>query len=126
MALKPTDIYLIAYNALCCAGWAQVLMQSLDFLYKSYQMEEFVVGLEAVLFSGIADYLIVVQLAAILEIVHAAVGLVRSPVFVTAMQVSSRVVVLFPAIFSSTGGSKLERAIIVGELSTEDNFLTYF
>ena len=106
MALKPTDYYLIVYNALCCAGWAQVLLRSLDFLYKSYQMEDLKTGLEAVLFSGIADYLIVVQLAALLEIVHAAAGLVRSPVFVTTMQVMSRVVVLFPAVFSSTGGSK--------------------
>lgn len=34
------------------------------------------------------------QSAALLEIVHAGLGLVRSPVFVTAMQVGSRIVAL--------------------------------
>ena len=106
MALKASDMYLIAYNALCCAGWAQVLVQALNFLYTSYQQDELMMGLESVFFSGLADYLIIVQLAAILEIVHAAVGLVRSPVMVTTMQVMSRVVVLFPAVFSPTGASK--------------------
>ncbi|CAB9497952.1 3-hydroxyacyl-CoA dehydratase 2 [Seminavis robusta] len=101
MGLKPTDIYLIAYNALCCAGWAQVLIGALEYLYFSYQDDNFKLGLETVFFSGKLDYLIIVQLAAVLEIVHAAVGLVRSPVMVTTMQVMSRVVVLFPAVFSN-------------------------
>jgi len=101
MALKGTDYYLVAYNAFCCAGWAQVLALALDYLYKSYQNDELKIGLESVFFSGLADYLILVQLAALLEIVHAATGLVRSPVMVTTMQVMSRVVVLFPAVFSS-------------------------
>ena len=38
--------------------------------------------------------LTIVQCAAILEIVHAAVRLVRSPLFVTTMQVGSRIVAL--------------------------------
>jgi len=101
--MKPADYYLVLYNALCAAGWAQVLAQSVNYLSISYQTEELKLGLESVLFSGIADYLIVVQLAALLEIVHSAVGLVRSPVFVTTLQVMSRVVVLFPAILSSGG-----------------------
>ena len=109
MALAPSDLYLIAYNGLCCAGWAQVLIQALNFLYTSYQMDELMIGLESVFFSGLADYLIIVQLAALLEIAHAAVGLVRSPVMVTTMQVMSRVVVLFPAVYSSTGASEFQK-----------------
>jgi Protein tyrosine phosphatase-like protein, PTPLA len=106
-SLKESDYYLIAYNALCLAGWAQVLLGSLRFLYQSYFiMEDIWSGLEAVFFSGPVDFLIVVQLLALMEIGHAAVGLVRSPVLVTTMQVMSRVVVLFPCIFSTTGASK--------------------
>jgi hypothetical protein len=43
---------------------------------------------------SLATVLTVVQTAAILEIVHAALGIVRSPVFVTTMQVGSRIVAL--------------------------------
>lgn len=43
---------------------------------------------------SLAFVLTIVQSAAILEIVHAALGLVRSPVFVTTMQVGSRIVAL--------------------------------
>lgn len=106
MGLKPTDMYLIAYNAVCCAGWAQVWLMAVDFLFKAAQSGELKTGLESVFFCGLADYLIISQLAALLEIVHAAAGLVRSPVLVTTMQVMSRVVVLFAAVFSSTGASK--------------------
>lgn len=44
---------------------------------------------------GLAKILTIVQSAALLEIVHAAIGFVRSPVFVTAMQVGSRIAALF-------------------------------
>lgn len=113
MGLKPTDMYLIAYNGLCCAGWAQVLIQALNFLFQSFQKDELMIGLESVFFSGLADYLIIVQLAALLEIVHAATGLVRSPVMVTTMQVMSRVVVLFPAVFSSTASTQYGAGLMI-------------
>ena len=83
---------------------------AVNFLLYSYQAEDLKSGLESVFFCGLADYLIVSQLAALLEIVHAAVGIVRSPVMVTTMQVMSRVVVLFAAVFSSTGASKYKSA----------------
>ena len=43
---------------------------------------------------SLAYVLTIVQSAAIMEIVHAVLGLVRSPVFVTMMQVGSRIVAL--------------------------------
>jgi len=49
---------------------------------------------------GLAHTLVIVQLAAVLEIVHAAVGIVRSPVFVTSVQVGSRLAALFFVTFS--------------------------
>jgi len=44
---------------------------------------------------GLSDTLTIVQSAALLEIVHAVMGLVRSPVKVTTMQVMSRIIALF-------------------------------
>lgn len=44
--------------------------------------------------------LIIVQSAALMEIAHSAVGLVRSPVIVTAMQVMSRIIALFAVVYS--------------------------
>ncbi len=43
---------------------------------------------------GLATYLTYSQTAALLEIAHAGLGLVRSPLLVTAMQVGSRIVAL--------------------------------
>ena len=106
MGFKASEIYLLAYNALCCAGWAQVWVGTVNFLTHSYQMGEFKVGLEAVFLSGIADFLFISQVAALLEIFHAAIGIVRSPVMVTTMQVMSRIVVLFALTFSNDGSSK--------------------
>jgi hypothetical protein len=82
--------YLILYNLACCAGWAAVLLlskqaESLGAVYSA---------------PGVASMLAFVQSAAILEIVHAALGLVRSPVFVTTLQVGSRIAALF-AIYNS-------------------------
>jgi very-long-chain (3R)-3-hydroxyacyl-CoA dehydratase len=47
-----------------------------------------------------------VQTAALLEIVHAAMGIVRSPVIVTAMQVSSRIFALVAVLYAPTSQSK--------------------
>lgn len=49
---------------------------------------------------GLAMTLFYAQSAALLEIVHAALGLVRSPVLVTAMQVGSRLVALAAVVLS--------------------------
>ena len=116
-SLGPKDIYLILYNALCCLGWAYVLALGIPSLVISVSnsdtscLQSF---LESLKNAGrglylatpatagwsdesspsLATVLTIVQSAALLEIVHAAVGLVRSPVFVTAMQVGSRIVAL--------------------------------
>lgn len=44
---------------------------------------------------SLASTLTIVQSAALLEIVHAAIGFVRSPVFITTLQVGSRIAALF-------------------------------
>jgi hypothetical protein len=92
--VQPKDMYLIAYNSFCCAGWAVVLQTAVASLVSSDEAN-LADSLSNVYFAnGLATMLWYSQLAALLEIVHAAVGLVRSPVVVTAMQVMSRIVAL--------------------------------
>ena len=116
-SLGPKDVYLILYNALCCLGWAYVLALGIPSLIISVSnsdtccLQSFLESLKnagrELYFAtpatagwsdesspSLATVLTIVQSAALLEIVHAAVGLVRSPVFVTAMQVGSRIVAL--------------------------------
>jgi len=115
-SLGVKDLYLIAYNALCCIGWAYVLVIGLPTLFKSVSFststgESLVNALKIAgseLYSAtpatagwsdesspsLAFVLTIVQSAAVMEIVHAVLGLVRSPVFVTMMQVGSRIVAL--------------------------------
>ena len=115
-SLGPKDLYLILYNSLCCLGWAYVLVLGIP-TFVSTVASSLSSGLsivEALQTAGSSVYastpatagwsdesspslavvLLYVQSAAILEIIHAAVGLVRSPVFVTTLQVGSRIVAL--------------------------------
>eukprot|EP00550_Attheya_septentrionalis_P012864 CAMPEP_0198301456 /NCGR_PEP_ID=MMETSP1449-20131203/51650_1 /TAXON_ID=420275 /ORGANISM="Attheya septentrionalis, Strain CCMP2084" /LENGTH=752 /DNA_ID=CAMNT_0044003539 /DNA_START=26 /DNA_END=2284 /DNA_ORIENTATION=+ len=92
MGLK--DAYLIAYNAACCGGWAYVLSLALPSVIGSASSPlEALSQVYAV--PNLALVLNIVQSAALMEIVHAAVGLVRSPLVVTAMQVASRIAAIF-------------------------------
>lgn len=88
------DLYLILYNSACCVGWAGVLGLSLFSLVTSEKA-----GIKNKLadihgFQEVSLLLTISQSAALLEIVHALLGLVRSPVMVTFMQVMSRIVAL--------------------------------
>jgi hypothetical protein len=53
-------------------------------------------------YSDCALWLQVSQTAALMEIVHAAIGFVRSPVMITAMQVMSRIVALVAVVYAPT------------------------
>ena len=115
-SLGPKEMYLVAYNALCCLGWAYVLALGVPSLYASFAAARaggaaFLAALQtagAALYRAtpatagwsdeaspsLASALNLVQGAAALEVVHAAAGLVRSPVLVTMLQVGSRLVAL--------------------------------
>jgi very-long-chain (3R)-3-hydroxyacyl-CoA dehydratase len=84
MSLAKT--YLLAYNAVLIVGWAYVLALTAQTSLAS--------GPRAV-YAAIETPLLYAQTAAVLEIVHAALGIARSPVLVTAMQVSSRLMVVW-------------------------------
>jgi very-long-chain (3R)-3-hydroxyacyl-CoA dehydratase len=97
VALSPKYMYLIAYNAICCVGWAVVFAGSLKTLFLTDDLEitmESLVERLSNVYGPVADVLAYVQTAALLEILHAGIGWVRSPVLVTAMQVSSRIFAL--------------------------------
>ncbi|MGK3733578.1 MAG: hypothetical protein ACI8RD_001832 [Bacillariaceae sp.] len=119
--MSPKDMYLIVYNMSCCAGWSMILISALQSLANgipqdgvfeslanvygaSYTMPMQVLSSSTI---ALADLLFITQSAALLEIVHAAVGLVRSPVLVTAMQVFSRIVALVAVTYSPQAKSKL-------------------
>lgn len=93
--MGPKDIYLILYNVLACTGWSIVFLLSLQTLAEGVFKDGLFQALANVYATkGLATFLTYSQSAALLEIVHAGLGLVRSPVIVTAMQVSSRIVAL--------------------------------
>lgn len=70
--------YLSLYNAASMAGWAYVLALSAQHFQAGGKPEG--------LYGAIEEPLKIVQTTAILEIAHAALGLVRSPVATTAIQ----------------------------------------
>ena len=92
------DLYLVAYNLACASGWAAIVYVALPIVINALVTDPSSVGdaLSSVYAAeDLSTVLLYVQSAALLEIVHAAVGLVRSPVFVTTLQVGSRIAALF-------------------------------
>jgi very-long-chain (3R)-3-hydroxyacyl-CoA dehydratase len=123
------DAYLIAYNLACCLGWATVWILGVLSLYDSVVVQG-LTWLEAAtrVYDAVAFWLQVSQSAAIMEIVHAAVGLVRSPVSVTFLQVMSRIVALVAIVYApeAQGTDTLSRAPYSLGLSTHLAFARYF
>ena len=93
MGISGKDGYLVAYNVACCAGWAMVLSLAIQTLINegiSFQSLASIYDAPS-----LAKTLTYVQTAALLEIVHAVIGFVRSPVVITTLQVGSRIAALF-------------------------------
>lgn len=125
MELK--DIYLILYNAVCCAGWALVWKNAVLSLVNNLTggtttflkddedgtnaiVESPAMPLPEALANVYAEcdpnLLFVTQMLAILEIAHSMLRLVRSPFMATAMQVMSRVVAVLAVFYSQDAQSK--------------------
>jgi len=102
-SLGPKEIYLIFYNAACCVGWAYVLAMAVQALVKGIPEDGVSEALAGIFgLKDMENILTLVQSAALMEIIHAAIGLVRSPVVVTAMQVSSRIFALVAVKYAPT------------------------
>ncbi|CAI5745882.1 unnamed protein product [Peronospora destructor] len=84
------NLYLLTFNCASCAGWAYVLYQTLITVLKSYESGQEWDQIAKNTWNVVSLPLKVVQTMAIMEIVHAAMGFVRSPLGSTFMQVSSR------------------------------------
>ena len=84
--------YLLAYNASLIAGWSYVLVLA---------GAAFAEGGAGAVYAAVEIPLLAAQTAACLEVVHAILGIARSPVLVTAMQVSSRLMVVWGVLFIS-------------------------
>lgn len=88
MGFGPKEAYLTLYNFACALGWAYVL-----YLGTTVLLADGIPCCHHEVYAGLAqvynnppylkETLIIVQCAALLEIVHSAIGLVRSPVVVT-------------------------------------------
>lgn len=78
--------YLFSYNALQFLGWSYLLYQVL-FHYASGKDS-------ASLWEAVKVIVLIFQNAAVLEVLHVMLGLVKSNVVITAMQVASRVMVV--------------------------------
>uniref|UniRef100_A0A0N5BK88 Very-long-chain (3R)-3-hydroxyacyl-CoA dehydratase n=1 Tax=Strongyloides papillosus TaxID=174720 RepID=A0A0N5BK88_STREA len=90
--MKPFEVYLFLYNGIQVLGWGSILLKSINWLGTSGTYED--------LYKENVFALQVFQTAAILEIIHCAIGFVRSPVGTTLMQVYSRVFVVWGILYA--------------------------
>lgn len=89
--LTPSIIYLILYNLVQAIGWTAITVKMIAHL----TLRETYVGL----YDEIRFLLNIFQTLAVLEILHAAVGLVRSNPVLTGFQVMSRVYLVWGIVY---------------------------
>jgi len=87
-------IYLLFYNGLQAVGWLWTLLS----LMQCYSATRF--HANTTCFPNMKVPLMLFQTLGLLEIFHAASGLVRSPVLTTAMQLFSRVMIIWAVLWS--------------------------
>lgn len=107
VTMGPKDIYLVAYNTACCLGWALVWKLAVESLVGSLTDQLPLKEALSSVYASTANALWYSQTAALLEIAHSMVGLVRSPVMVTVMQVMSRIVALIAIVYAPSAQSTL-------------------
>ena len=102
------DIYLILYNNAGSTSWAMVWCMAVHFVLTHVWQQDNNNDIRSALASMyhhansdiFSSVLIWSQGMAVLEIAHAGLGLVKSPVFVTTLQVMSRLVALMALYYS--------------------------
>jgi len=94
MALSKA--YLLAYNISQFCGWAYLMYRLLPYLSLQAKATKLIPAQNpASLYEELGDHLKLVQTAALLEVVHAILGLVRSNPMVVATQIASRLMVVW-------------------------------
>ncbi|KAK1138604.1 hypothetical protein N8T08_002166 [Aspergillus melleus] len=119
-----TRLYLVLYNALSFTLWATCTVRGLYLLVTtvilpatspdtSTNSETIVNTALPAIFNDIYSPLLLgTQSLATLEILHSLLGLVRAPIFTTAMQVASRLLVVWGVMYLFGGGNGGEGAIV--------------
>ena len=80
--------YLLAYNISQCCGWSLLMYRLLPYFLLQAKNTHFIPASNPTsLYVELGDFVKLIQTAAILEIFHAIIGLVRSNPMVTAIQV---------------------------------------
>ncbi|KNE63743.1 hypothetical protein AMAG_08829 [Allomyces macrogynus ATCC 38327] len=92
--------YLLAYNGISFAGWAWILTRTIQTLVAGVPPS----GLYAVVGHDLRH----VQTLAAFEIVHALLGLVKSPLFTTTTQVFSRLLIVWVTLHTYTAAAVQE------------------
>ncbi|KAJ8960773.1 hypothetical protein NQ318_020067 [Aromia moschata] len=87
--------YLIAYNAVLAVGWTYLLYQLITYYLTTSDKS---------LYETVKCSLFIFQNAAVMEVIHAATGMVKSNPVLTAFQVASRVIVVCGILFATTAG----------------------
>ena len=82
--------YLILYNLAQTLGWTYIMATGVRAYCEAPEK----------LYSAVQSPLQIFQTLAVMEVVHALVGFVRSSVFITAFQVTSRVFLVWPILAS--------------------------
>eukprot|EP01026_Neomeris_dumetosa_P061405 TRINITY_DN57986_c0_g1_i3.p3 TRINITY_DN57986_c0_g1~~TRINITY_DN57986_c0_g1_i3.p3 ORF type:complete len:228 (+),score=9.62 TRINITY_DN57986_c0_g1_i3:50-733(+) len=77
------NTYLLGYNSALLSGWALCLIKMMISVYDGGSLPQ--------VWEAIKLPLAISQTAAILEVVHSATGIVRSPLIATGLQVASRI-----------------------------------
>lgn len=90
-------LYLIAYNGIQTIGWSYLLWQFLTHFLNRGTLDTF--------WPSIKWTVVIFQNAAILEVVHAAIGLVPSGAFMVLMQVYSRVFLVCGSLLLTQGAT---------------------
>ncbi|PAV77859.1 hypothetical protein WR25_19986 [Diploscapter pachys] len=86
--MSNAKLYLFVYNAAQVLGWSIILIKTVFGLMEGLKWKD--------LYESVQLEVEIFQTAAILEVLHSVLGLVRSPLGTTLMQVSSRLALVWP------------------------------
>ncbi|TFK68715.1 PTPLA-domain-containing protein [Pluteus cervinus] len=114
---SPKHLYLVLYNTLAALGWCYVLSLLLFHEYEAMRAP----ASASALFSRIGAVTRVVQTSAALEIMHALLRWVRSPLLTTTAQVFSRLFLVWGIVgpFQQTHSSPLYGSMVFAWSMTE-------
>ncbi|KAL4519699.1 hypothetical protein Ndes2526B_g01727 [Nannochloris sp. 'desiccata'] len=106
MAIKIKQAYLFTYNATLCCSWAYVLYLT----FKTSLADD---GSLPAIWKAVEFPLKIAQTAAVMEVIHAALGIVRSPVMVTATQVASRIWILWGIVDAAPQATTIRSLVLL-------------